>query len=172
MDWSIVVTIAGFLLGGGGLAALWRTRGQNRNDERSQLTAEQQAFRQSMASELSSLRQQILEVEKRNDLLESESREQAKQIASLTTQNGFQQTQLSQQATQIASLTTQNATQAAQIAALTEEKAAVIQRLQVISAQKEFIERENNDLRKELWRLRGKLPNRVELGESEEQKDE
>ncbi len=69
-DWSIIVTIAGFLLGGGGLAALYRARTQNRVDERSQLTDEQVRFRQDMAAEIASMRTEIANLKDANRKLD------------------------------------------------------------------------------------------------------
>jgi chromosome segregation ATPase len=168
LTWGDIVALLVGLFGGGtGLAALYRARAQNRVDERKQLSEEQVLFRQSMAEQLSALRTQLLEVEKRNDVLETETRDQGKQLAALQTKNEYQEQRIQEQAEQIAGLRQQNATQAAQIAALTEEKAGVVQRLQVETAQRQFLERENGDLRRELDRLRTKLPNRVDLSDEE-----
>lgn len=82
-DWSAVVAIAGFLLGGGGIAALWRTRSQNRVDERSQLTNEQVKFRQDMAAEMSSLRTEISNLKEANRKLDDRNDELIKENGDL-----------------------------------------------------------------------------------------
>lgn len=149
-------------LGGGGIGAYVRAKGQNTTDDRAQLTTEQQAFRREMAEQLSALRTQQVESDRRNDALESETREQGKQIAVLSSRNEAQQQQLKDQAEQIVMLRTQNGQQAVQIAALTEEKASVIQRLQIAESKYDFVQRENNELRAEITRLHKQLPPRVE----------
>lgn len=161
LDWSMVVAIVVGLGGLGGWAAFIRARGQNRVDDRAQLTSEQQDFRKSMAEQLSALRTQVGESDRRNDVLERESREQGERIAVLSSRNEYQERELKAQAEQIVMLRTQNAQQAVQIAALTEEKASVIQRLQTTEAKYTFVERENNELRQEITRLHKQLPARM-----------
>lgn len=155
---ALVAAIGGLA----GVAAYIRARGQNKYDERSQLSEEQQKFRQAMFEQLGVLRTQVQEVEKRNDVLETEGRRQAEMIAGLSTKNEYQERQLSLQAEQIQTLREQNVRQAEQIAALTEEKAAYAQRVQIAEAKANFLERENNELRREVNRLKAKLPPRNE----------
>lgn len=163
-EWSTVVALIVAGLGGGGIGALLRAPVQNRVDERAQLTVEQQAFRREMAEQLAALRTQQTESDRRNDELEKEAREQGKQIAVLSSRNEAQQQQLKDQAEQIVLLRNQNAQQAVQIAALTEEKATVVQRLQVAEAKFDFVSKENNELRQEITRLHKLLPVRTEEG--------
>ena len=162
VTWSMVILMLSGFGGLTGLAAYVRAKGQNTYDDRSQLTQEQQAFRAAMAAELAALRQQVIGVEARNDTLEAETRRQGELIAALTAQKDYQEKQLKGQAEQIDSLRTQNMTQAAQIAALTEEKAGYAQRVQIAEAQKDFLSRENTQLRQENQRLRERLPARIE----------
>ncbi len=162
-EWATwVIAVVGLLGGSGGLAAYLRARGENRNDERSQLTTEQIAFRQALAAELTALRVQVAELDKSKDALEDKAAEQGKQIAVLTRENEYQARETKLQAEQIGLLRDQNAKQASQIAALTEENTSTTQRLAIVTAQKDFIEKENNDLRREVERLREKLPARIE----------
>lgn len=129
--------IGGLIGGLGGVGAYIRARGQNTTDDRSQLSLEQQAFRSDMRSELAALRQALADAEARSDRQDEQIRAQADKLA----------------------------TQSAQLTALTEEKAALIQRLQVVSGMKDFLEREVNALREETRRLQAQLPARTEVKE-------
>jgi Tfp pilus assembly protein PilP len=168
-DWFKVLAS---LVAGGGLATLLRAFGQNRTDrynavtaERSQLSTEQAEFRAAMAAQLARLDAQVAEQSRRNDALEIQGLEHVKQIAVLERDKDVQ-------AHQIANLQRQNEGQGKQITeqharieALTEEKAQIIQRLQVAEAKADFLERENNQLRQENLRLRERLPTRVEVSD-------
>jgi hypothetical protein len=91
----------GMLLGGGGLAAIWRMRAesdqirsQSRVSERSQLTEEQVKFRADMAAELASLRTEITnlkaanqKLDERNDTLVKENGELTGRVRFLEEQN-------------------------------------------------------------------------------------
>jgi HD-GYP domain-containing protein (c-di-GMP phosphodiesterase class II) len=136
-DWSWLVTLAVGLLGGGGLSALWRARGQNRTDERTQLSTEQLQFREHMRAEIARLDERSRNLETRNQALEE----------------------------RVLTLTIQNENQAHQIKELTEDKEASALQLKMVSGQKDFLERENNELRRENLRLRERLPTRTEVTE-------
>lgn len=165
-EWATwVIAMVGLLGGSGGLAAYLRARGQNRNDERSQLTTEQIAFRQALAIELTALRAQVTELDKSKDALEDKAAEQGKQIAVLSKENEYQARSIAAQAEQIGRLSDQNAKQASQIAALTEENVSATQRLAIVTAQKDFLEKECNELRMEVQRMRVLLPVRIEVTE-------
>src|SRR5438132_978178 len=71
LDWGTIVAISSLILGGGGIAALWRTRSQNKTDERSLLTDEQVRFRADMAGEIASLRTEIVNLKAANEKLDS-----------------------------------------------------------------------------------------------------
>ncbi len=161
-DWSIIVALLAAVLGGGGVAGWLRARGQNQTDGRAQLASEQEAYRRQLGEQIARLQTRIDESEKRNDVLEQELRTQGKDLAALQTTNAYQERQLHEQAAQIGELRTQNATQAQQLAALTEEKAGVVQRLQAEVLKNDFLTRETNDLRREIQRMREKLPARIE----------
>lgn len=160
-----VISLIIGLLGGGGLVALLRVRTQNRVDERTQLSSEQVSFRQSMAAELAEVRAENRTTASRNDTLEKELREQGKLLAALEERDAQKTEQLKLQAQQILELKTQNAAQAQQLTQLTEEKAKMTQKLAIVQAQYEFVERENGELRRENERLRSLLPVRVDLGD-------
>lgn len=88
------MTIGSLLLGGGGIAALWRTRSQNKTDERSMLTDEQVKFRADMAAELAALRTEIAnlkaanaKLDDRNDSLVKENGELSGRVRFLEEQN-------------------------------------------------------------------------------------
>lgn len=158
MDWYAVATaVIGFLGGGGGVVALYRARSQNKVDERRQLTDEQIAFRNAMAAELSALRTQVSELSRRNDVLEDDAKKTASLTAGLKTTNEYQARQLTQQQEQITQLQRANAALEARLAELVEEKAKVVQQLQVAIAEKGFLERENAQYRQENQSLRLRL---------------
>ncbi len=144
-----------------GWATIVRARGQNKNDERSQLTTEQVSYRQSLREDMAILRAQVAELDKSKDALEAISAEQGKQIAVLSRENEYQAREMRAQAEQISALHDQNGKQASQIATLTEERQQHISRLAVVTAQKDFLEREVNELRTEVQRLQGQLPPRT-----------
>ncbi len=163
-DWvtwviAVIGTIGGLYTG---WATIVRARGQNKNDERSQLTTEQVSYRQSLREDMAILRAQVAELDKSKDALEAIAAEQGKQIAVLSRENEYQAREMRAQAEQISALHDQNGKQASQIAALTEENTSTTQRLAIVTAQKDFIEKENNELRREVERLREKLPARTE----------
>src|SRR5512138_2334388 len=94
IDWSLLMAIGSLLVGGGGVAALWRTRSQNRTDERSLLTDEQVRFRADMAAELAALRTEIAnlkaanaKLDDRNDTLVKENGELSGRVRYLEEQN-------------------------------------------------------------------------------------
>lgn len=131
------MALAGALLGGGGLAALVRAKVQNRVDERTQLSAEQVQFREHMRAEIARLDERSRNLESRNQKLEE----------------------------QVLSLTIQNSKQADQIEDLKKENETATRQLATTNAKNDFLERENNDLRRENQRLREKLPQRIEVTE-------
>jgi chromosome segregation ATPase len=161
LTWGLAVV--GLLGGSGGIAAYLRARGQNRNDERSQLTTEQIAFRQALAVELTALRAQVAELDKSKDGLEAQTAEQGKQIAVLTRENEYQARDMKAQAEQIGVLHDQDAKKTSQIEKLTEENASTTQQLKIEIAKNNFLEKENNELRREVERLKKQKPARVEV---------
>jgi chromosome segregation ATPase len=162
-DWVTWVFGAFATLGGmTGLAAFVRARGQNRVDDRRQLTDEQIALRQSMREQFAEVRQQLRDSEADKDKLEAQLLETAALSQRLLERSEAQEKRIKEQEAQIAALCTQNAQQAQQIAALTEERAAYIEQLSIAKSRAEFLEREVNTLRTENTRLRDKLPARTE----------
>lgn len=162
-DWVTWVFGAFATLGGmTGLAAFVRARGQNRIDDRRQLSDEQIAFRQTMAAELAAVRQQARDTTADNDKLETRLNETVGLSQRLLERSEAQEKRIREQEEQIAALRAQNAQQAQQIAALTEERAAYIEQLSIAKSRAEFLEREVNTLRTENTRLRDKLPARTE----------
>lgn len=147
----------------GGVATYLRFIGQNKTDDRRQLTQEQTAFRQAMAAEIAALRQQTRNLEADKDKLEARMNETAQTAARLIERSEKQEQQIAQQATQIAAQDRQIAQQSEQIAALTDERQQYIERLAVVEAQRTYLESECNVLRRENERLRGQLPARVEV---------
>lgn len=145
-----------------GLAAFVRARGQNKVDDRRQLTDEQIAFRQAQAADLASIRQQLRDGEADKDKLEVRLNETIAVSNRLLERSETQERRIKEQEEQIAALRSQNAQQAQQIAALTEERAAYLEQLSIAKSRAEFLEREVNALRIENQRLRDKLPARVE----------
>lgn len=88
------MAIGSLLVGGGGVAALWRTRSQNKTDERSLLTDEQVRFRADMAAEIAALRTEIQNLKEanrklddRNDTLVKENGELSGRVRFLEEQN-------------------------------------------------------------------------------------
>lgn len=88
------MAIGSLLVGGGGVAALWRTRSQNKTDERSLLTDEQVRFRADMAKEIGELRTEIKNLKEsnrklddRNDALVKENGELSGRVRFLEEQN-------------------------------------------------------------------------------------
>lgn len=163
MTW--VVLMLGGIGGLSGIGAYVRAHGQNRVDDRRALTEEQQQFRQAMAAELGSLRQLARDLETDKDKLESRLNDTVKLSERLLERSESQERRIKDQDDQIIVLRTQNAEQAHQIAALTEERAAYIERLKIAEAKNDFMERENGELRREVQRLREKLPARVDVTE-------
>lgn len=157
LSWGDLMALAGILIGGGGLAALWRTRNQNRVDDRRQLTEEQAAFRRDMAEQLAALRTQVAELSRRNDVLEDDAKKQAVLTARLEQTNETQAGQLLRQAEQIRELEKTNTTLETRLLELVDEKAALISRVTALQLTKDVLERENNDLRREVATLRGRL---------------
>lgn len=161
-DWVTWVFGAFATLGGmTGLAAFVRARGQNRVDDRKQLSDEQIAFRQTMAEQLAAIRQQLRDSETDKDKLEAQLHETVALSNRLLERSETQERCIKEQNEQIAALRAQNAQQAQQIAALTEERAAYIEQLSIAKSRAEFLEREVNTLRTENTRLRDKLPTRT-----------
>jgi hypothetical protein len=163
---DIALIVTALVGGGGGIAALLRARGQNKVDLSAQLTNEQVKFREHMASEIARLDTAHAAAEKRGDELAALQQEGVKAIAKLQQQN-------SDQAEQIKTLTRQNNDQATQIAELRtqneqilSEKAQAIHIAQVATSAKEFLERENGELRREVQRLKEQLPPRIEVPNS------
>jgi hypothetical protein len=163
---DILLMITALVGGFGGLGALLRARGQNRVDQSAQLTNEQVKFREHMAGEIGRLDQALAAAEKRGDDLAALVQQGTKDIAALQQQN-------LDQAKQIDKLTAQNTAQAAQIAEqailieqITGEKAKAIHDAQVATSTKEFLERENGELRREVQRLKEQLPARIEVSPS------
>ncbi len=157
----VVVLVA--ILGGGGIAALLRSIGQNRVDFRNQLTQEQISFRADMRAEIARLDAKLADSERRNDLLEATQHEHIGQISALQQQNKEQAIQIERLVVQNAKQADQISQQAAVIDQLTGEKAQAVNDAQKAIAARDFLERENGELRRECERLRIKLPPRAEV---------
>lgn len=162
-DWVTWMFGAFATLGGmTGLAAFVRARGQNKVDDRRQLTDEQIALRQSMREQFAEVRQQLRDSESDKDKLEAQLHETTALSNRLLERSDAQEKRIKDQEEQIAVLRAQNAQQAHQIDTLTEERAAHIERLGIAETKADFLERENNVIRAENARLREKLPIRTE----------
>lgn len=156
MDWGDVIGGAvGFLAGGGGLVAFYRARSQNRVDERTQLSKEQADFRAAMAAELSALRTQVTAQLALNDKLESLVAEQGRTIERLTVHDEVKTQQIAELRGQNAELLAKLNDQSNQIAVLQNDKAQAVDRARTLELKVGVLERENNDLRGEVNRLRG-----------------
>lgn len=137
-----LVTIISIVLGGGGIAAYIRARGQNRYD----LLA-------SAAERIARLEQRADELDKRNDDLVAQNAELLAQVAVLKRDNQEQERRLATQRTLIDELQTR----VAQLQFLEEANAKLRQQLQIEQSKREFLEREVNTLRIEIAHLRGRL---------------
>jgi chromosome segregation ATPase len=165
-EWAKTLTT--FVIGGG-LVAFYRARSQNRVDERAQLQKEQAEFRQALSGELGALRGQVQQLAATNDKLESTVNEQGRELERLRTLDEVKTGQIQRLQSQNSEQGRQLAEQATQIQALTDEKAQMIQRLQVSESQRTFLERENGQLRQENQRLREKLPPRLDSQPTQEE---
>ena len=136
MDWLAIRQRCSAFGGGGGVVALYRARSQNRVDERRQLTDE--ADRVPARDEQRSWR--------RSDpggrtwaagttMLEDDAKTGEPDSGELKTTNEYQARQLTLQQEQITQLQRANAALEAQLAELVEEKAKVVQQLQVAIAE-------------------------------------
>ncbi|MBK9944291.1 MAG: hypothetical protein IPP13_22045 [Kouleothrix sp.] len=158
IEWGqIVLALLSVMGGAGGVTAWYRARSQNRTDERKLLTDEQIAFRSAMAAEIGRLSalQQALATDK--DKLEAQLADQGRQLERLRTLDEIKERQIAELQKQNADLVLRSNAQQGEIEALREEKARVLQQLTVAHATKELLERENNDLRREMSRLRSDL---------------
>ena len=182
MEWpELLLPAATALLGGGGVAAFLRSRGQNKADlmnaltaERSALAKEQADYRAAITAEIATIRQrEALQdqreeaQERRNQELSTAVSERTREIGGLQAQVGGLQAQVNVQTDRIRELEAlyrasieDNAKLSARLDQIEKERAAAVQRLQTEMATREFLERENNDFRKENERLRGQLPPR------------
>lgn len=158
MNWEQIVLAVFSLFGGaGGIVALYRARSQNRTDERKLLTDEQIAFRSSMSAEIGRLSALQTALSADKDKLEEKISEQGQLIVRLQERDAQKEKEIGLLQQQNADLLERANAQQIEINRLSEEKAQVVQRLQVVQATKEFLERENGDLRRENGRLRAEL---------------
>ncbi len=163
------LTVLLAILGGGiltGAGAFLRARGQNRTDAAKQQTDDRTLLFKDTREWLAYQDAQIANLITRNERLEAsqaaQAEKQAAHSAAHTAEIAELQRQNREQAAQLAAHTTQNAQQAGQIATLTEENTVTTQQLKIEIAKREFVERENGELRREIERLREKLPARTE----------
>lgn len=164
-EWvQIMIAMMGAAGGGAGVAQYLRARGQNRVDERGQLTEEQRAFREDMRAEIARLDQKNADTEKRNDVLEAAQLESVRQIAALQSQNTEQGRQIEEQGRQLVAQQQQIGAQRQQIESLISEKAALANEAFKASATARFLEKENNALRLENAQLRAQQSARHEEG--------
>lgn len=157
-DWSqivpIVAGIGGLVGGAGGLAALLRARSQNKVDERTQLSAEQQAFRRDMAAELATLRTAMGALVQDKEKLETRLDEQREQLVELRTLDRVKTSQIEQLQARNSTLEQTVAAQQQQIKTLDEQKSSIEKQLLNMTASRDFLERENTQLRRENELLR------------------
>jgi len=152
MEWGEIVPIAaaigGAVGGASGLAALLRARTQNKVDERSQLSTEQQAFRRDMAAELAVLRTSVGSLVQDKEKLEQKLDEQREQLVELRTLDRVKTDQILQLQQQNLTLEQTVAAQQQQLKTLDEQKNSVERQLINMTAARDFLERENGDLRR------------------------
>lgn len=147
---QLIAAVVSVLFGAGGIAALWRTRGQNHTDTIKTLSEAEAKFRQDQAAAIARLETRLDQQDKRNDALEAENRELNNRVNTLEREN----TDLHRQLDAV-SLTLVEAQK--QIAALTlrlehaeAARADAVQRVQVAEATTELLRRENVALRERL----------------------
>ena len=166
------LTILLAILGGGiltGAGAFLRARGQNRVDAAKQQTDDRTLLFKDTREWLAYQDAQITNLITRNERQEAQLAAQIEKQAAHSAAHSAEITELQrqnrEQAAQLAAHTTQNAQQAAQIEKLTEENTVTAQQLKIEIAKREFVERENGELRREIERLRTLLPLRIEVSE-------
>jgi chromosome segregation ATPase len=174
-DWGLAVVTA--LLGGGGAAAFFRSRGQNKADLLNAMTAAQVAFakeqseyRASISADLAAIRQREVEQDNREQAQERRNQELSAALAERTREIGGLQAQISSSVERIRELETmyrqlleEKGRLSARLEQIEIERASAVQRLQTEMATRQFLERENNEIRKENDRLRSNLPAREEV---------
>lgn len=144
-------------------AATWyRNRRASSNDERTQLSNEQIAFRQAMATELGALRAEINNLRTANDKLEAQQLESVRVQERQAVKLEVAEDRIKSQRERIEALERENATLTAAVAQGTDERAKLAHAAQMAVSTKEFLERENAAIRTENERLRGLLPPRAE----------
>lgn len=135
-----IMTLTAALLGGGGIAAFVRARGQNRID----LFAAQ-------SERLAKVEQRADDLDRRNDALVAQNVELIGTIGGMKTRNEMLSQQLDEQRTLVHDLRER----IAHLEAMEAENASLRQQLQIEQSKREFLEREINALRTELARQRG-----------------
>lgn len=175
MDWQdLLLPALTALLGGGGVAAWLRSRGQNKADLMNALTAERVAlakeqadYRAAITAEIATIRQREAVQDQREESHERRNQELSASLSDRVREIGGLQAQVKVQDERIRELDTlyrasieDKAKLAARIDQIEAERASAIQRLQTEMATRQFLERENNEIRKENERLRAQLPPR------------
>lgn len=143
---TIVTAIVSALLGGGGVAAIIKARGEN-----------QLNLYQAAAERMAKLEARTDTLDKNNDDLILRNAELVGQISSVRLENESLNKRLEIQRTLIDELQSK----VARLSSLEEENARLRQQLQIETSKREFLEREVNTLRQEIIQLRSQLEIKV-----------
>lgn len=155
MEWGQLMSWGVGLLGtGSAVAAYVRARAQNKNDRERLYFEQDQALRQSLITELATLRAQVNLLSSDKDKLETQIADQGRSLERLKTLDEVRTEQVERQRVRIAELETRVAAQQTELNGLQVEKTRVEQQLVAATTRADFLERENSSLRMELAQLR------------------
>jgi len=152
---DLLPAIVGLIGGGGGVAALLRARAQNKVDAGRLVFEQQSAFQHGLATEVARLSALVQVLGNDKDKLEGLLAEQGKLLTRLETLDQIKTQQIEKLEAQNKELSLRVDEQERTIAGLRDEKATIGQQLANVTAAKEFLERENGELRREIAYLRG-----------------
>jgi chromosome segregation ATPase len=159
MDWGTIMGYGVGLLGtGSAVAALVRSRAQNRNDRERLYFEQDQALKQTMLTELATLRAQVNLLSSDKDKLEGQISEQGRLLERLKTLDEVKDRQIAELSRRNDMLELRAAEQQTELSALQVEKTRTEQQLVTATTRADFLERENNSLRVELATLRAPAP--------------
>jgi chromosome segregation ATPase len=154
---NLIIAILTALTSAGGVVAFYRTRTQNKVDERTQLQQAQSAFQAQILTQLTTLSAKVDQLDVAKDKVEDRANTLDKQVERLTVEGEYRKAENEQQQHRITALQQENIEQASRLAQAEEARAGATQKWQVELAMRQFLERENNALREEVNRLHKKV---------------
>lgn len=172
---SGIALVISALLGGGGIVALVRARGEHRQAEQTALTQHQQftakalaeqekQFRDMLIEQTNRLQEQLKDVDARNDKMSEQYASTMHTVGRLEATVAAGADRINDLVLNVTRTHEQNTALIERMKNLDDERAGMVQSLQVSFSTRELLQKENEQLRAEIARVKGQLPPRVETG--------